>query len=105
LALLVAVGFRYGFGPQGMVAGGVFGGIAAVLQTVATAIAAPKLGTGDYHGLLMRWAVGAGVRLLGVIAIPVAVLYDRAVFPPLPAALGFIAVLVPLLFLEIRRFR
>ena len=66
---------------------------------------ADTLASADYQGLLMRWGAGAGLRMLGVVAIPIAVVADRALFPPLFAALGYIAVLVPLFFFEIRRFR
>lgn len=102
---LVAIGFRWGFGPTGATAGAVFGGLAVALQMVAVSVVAPTILAGDYRGLFRRWAMGLSVRLLGIVALPVAVWYDREVFPPLPAALGFIAVMVPLLFFEIRRFR
>lgn len=102
---LVAIGFRPVFGPTGATAGAMFGGLAVGLQLVAAAVVTPTLRAGDYRGLMRRWAMGLGVRLLGIVALPVAVWYDRVTFPPLPAALGFIAVMVPLLFFEIRRFR
>jgi len=105
LAVVVALVFRVAFGVQGMVAGLVFGLLAAGLQTVAVALAAPRLKARDYTGLLGRWAVGAGIRLVGVVLIPVAVVLDRNTFPPLAAGLGYLAVLVPLFFFEIRRFR
>lgn len=105
LSLAVALVFRLAFGPQGMVAGLVFGLLAAGLQTVAVVLAAPKIAAGDYAGLLSKWAVGAMIRLAGVVLIPVAVMIDRNMFPPLAAGLGYLAVLVPLFFFEIRRFR
>jgi hypothetical protein len=52
-----------------------------------------------------KWAAGMGLRLIGVAVLPVAVAVDRERFPPLAAALGYLLVLVPLLFYEIRRFR
>lgn len=107
LALTVVVGlvFRAAAGPSAMVAGGAFGLLATALQMVAMGLAAPKIRSADYQGLLMRWGAGAALRMLGVVAIPVAVVIDRSLFPPLWAALGYVAVLVPLFFFEIRRFR
>ena len=92
-------------GPAGFRGAAAFGGLAVVLQAAAVALAAPKIGVGDYQGFLSRWAAGIGLRFLGVVALPVAVLTDRAAFPPLASALGYLGVLVPLLFFEIRRFR
>jgi hypothetical protein len=46
-----------------------------------------------------------GLRLAGVAALAAAIVIDRTVFPPLPSALGFLGVLVPLLFLEVRWVR
>jgi hypothetical protein len=97
--------FRFTAGPVAMVAGVAFGLLATVLQTVAVGLSASKIQSADYQGLLMRWGAGAGLRMLGVVIIPIAVVADRALFPPLWSALGYVAVLVPLFFLEIRRFR
>lgn len=92
-------------GSVGMMAAAWFGLTATVVQVVAMAWAGPKIGAGDWGRLLSRWAVGTGLRLLGIAAVAVAVGLDRERFPPLPAALGYLAVLVPLLFFEVRRFR
>jgi hypothetical protein len=102
---VVGLVFRALWGPEAMVAGVVFGGLATVLQVGASALAAPKLAAGDYSGLLMRWGLGSLIRLLGVVAIPVAIVIDRKLFQPLPTAFGYVAVLLPLFFFEIRRFR
>lgn len=107
-ALLAGAAGLVGWAAGGRVAGLAafeFGALAAVLQTVAATLAAPKLAAGDYRGLLWRWSAGMGVRFLGILVLPVAVLADRRAFPPLPCGLGYLAVLVPLLFFEIRRFR
>ena len=105
LALLAGLVGGVVAGPAGFRGAAAFGGLAVVLQVAAVALAAPKIGVGDYRGFLVRWAAGIGLRFLGVEALPVAVLADRALFPPLPSALGYIAVVVPLLLFEIRRFR
>lgn len=107
LGLTAAVGLAAaGVGGRDVVmAAAGFGALATVLQTAAVALARRSLEAGDYRGLLTRWGAGAGLRLAGVVAIPVAVTIDRTMFPPLAAALGYVAVLVPLFFLEIRKFR
>jgi hypothetical protein len=43
--------------------------------------------------------------LLGVALVAILVTLDPTHFPPLPTALGFLGVLVPLLFLEVRLVR
>lgn len=52
-------------------------------------------------------AFGAGLlyRLIGVGLFVGLVIWDRATFPPLPTALGYVGVLIPLLFLEMRSIR
>jgi hypothetical protein len=39
------------------------------------------------------------------VGLLVAILLDRERFPPLPSAVGFLGVLIPLLFLEVRLAR
>lgn len=103
--VVVAALFRWLDGPVAMKAALGFGVLATVLQAVSVALTSPMIRSGDYQGLLRRWVWGAGLRLVGVVAIPVAVTVDREQFPPLAAALGYVGVLVPLFFFEIRRFR
>ena len=43
-----------------------------------------------------------GLRLGGAGALALAVIARPAAFPPLPTAVGYLGVLVPLLFTEIR---
>lgn len=107
LGLTVVIALLFGAlsGRQAMVAAAAFGGMATAIQIVAMALAGPKIGQADFRGLLARWAVGTGLRLVGVVAVAVAVVVNRERFPPLPTALGYLAVLVPLLFFEVRRFR
>ncbi len=88
-----------------MLAGGVFGAVATAIQVVAMGVVGPKIGQGDFRGLLLRWAAGTGLRVLGVVLVVVMATVDEGRFPPLPTALGYLAVLVPLLFFEVRRFR
>ena len=105
LTLVVALLFRALVGPVGMMAAAWFGLAATGFQVIAMAVAGPKIGSGDWGGFLVRWAVGTGLRLIGVVGVGVAIGFDRERFPPLPTAFGYLAVLVPLLFFEVRRFR
>jgi hypothetical protein len=52
-------------------------------------------------------AFGAGVvlRLFGVGLFAGLVAWDRGVFPPLATGLGYVGVVIPLLFLETRSLR
>jgi len=81
-----------------------FGLLATVLQTAAVAVMQPAIGA-HHVTMFKRYGAGLALRLVGVVAIPVAVLLARDWFPPLAAALGYLGVLVPLLFYETRLFR
>ena len=52
--------------------------------------------------LLLGFAQGMLLRLAGVGLLAVAVVVEPGLFPPLPAAAGFLGVLLPLLFSEVR---
>lgn len=104
LTALVAAGFWIGQGPAAGRAGAMFGGLAVVVQTVAVRLMGPAVG-GPVHRQFQRHGLGMGLRLLGVVALPVAVVVDRVAFPPIPSAFGYLGVLLPLLFLETRLFR
>jgi hypothetical protein len=49
--------------------------------------------------------IGMALRLGGVVLMLVAVLIDRGRFPPLPTALAYVGVLIPLLLFEARFVR
>ena len=105
LTALVGAVVGLGWGRSSALAAMVFGLLATGLQAVAVGLAAPRLKAGDYRGLLARWGAGSLLRLGGIAVVPVAVMLDRATFPPLAVASGYLAVMVPLFFFEIRRFR
>lgn len=103
LALLVALG-------AGLVAvaavlggrpAGIGGGVALVAQVWAVALLRPKMGapTPEFMG---RWLGGIAIRFLALGGVTVWAATHRASLPPLPAVLGFLGVLLPLLFLETR---
>ncbi len=77
------------------------GALATALETGALALLTPGL-VPPYEKLLKRWAMGLGLRVLGVALVGVGVVRFREQFPPLPTAIGFLGVLIPLLFHEVR---
>jgi hypothetical protein len=57
---------------------------------------------GSTAEFFLGFAHGMLLRLAGVGLLAVAVVIDPELFPPLPAAAGFLGVLLPLLFSEVR---
>lgn len=104
LATALGAGFALAGGVRAGVAALAFGVLAAVLQTAAVVVMRPAIG-GSAATLFKRHGAGMGLRLVGVAMIPVAVVLEPDVFRPLPAAFGYLGVLVPLLFFETRLFR
>jgi hypothetical protein len=92
------------FGRVALVPGLVFGGVATAIQYVASGILARAAGQ-PYEQLLKAWGLGMGLRMVGVVAFLGAVIVDRTLFPPLPTALAFVGVLIPLMFSDIRTIR
>jgi hypothetical protein len=88
-------------GATAALAAAVAGGLATAIEAAAVAVLRPALEP-PFPVLLKRWALGLALRLTGVAAVGVAIVRwpDRA--PVLPTALGFLAVLIPLLFGEMR---
>jgi hypothetical protein len=86
------------------VAGLVFGGIATVIQLAAGIFLRRAKGK-SFEELLKAWGLGMGLRVLGIALFLGAVLVDRTVFPPLPTALAFLGVLIPLMFSDLRTLR
>lgn len=103
LALLAAlgVGLVAVAAALGGRAAGIGGGVALGAQLWAVALLRPKMGapTPEFMG---RWLGGIGIRFVALAALGVWAATHRASVPPLPAVLGFLGVLLPLLFLETR---
>jgi hypothetical protein len=99
LALLAA--FGVGLVAVAAVLGGrsaaIGGGVAVVAQLWAVALLRPKMRAPNPE-FMARWLGGMGIRLLGV---GVVLIFSRTV----PALLAYVAVLLPLLFLETRFLR
>lgn len=81
---------------------GAIGGVVALAgQVAAVALLRPAM-EAPTPRFLGRWLGGMAVRavaLAGLLAVSVA---RRDALPPLPASLGFLGVLLPLLFVETR---
>jgi hypothetical protein len=76
---------------------GIGGGVALVAQLWAVALLRPKMGapTPEFMG---RWLGGIAIRFVAALVL---VIWSAS----LPAALGYLGVLLPLLFLETRFLR
>jgi hypothetical protein len=73
------------------------GGIALIAQTAAVLLLRPAMRAPN-DVFMARWLGGMGIRLLGVGIVLI-------VSATLPALLGYLGVLLPLLFLETRFLR
>jgi hypothetical protein len=93
-----------GYGRPALIPAIVFGSLATLIQVLADRFVARRLSAsvGEFG---RGYAAGMGLRLLGIVVMTVAILAAPALFPPLPTAFGFLGVLVPLLFMEMRLAR
>lgn len=73
------------------------GGIAVIAQVGAVALLKPKMRAPNPE-FMARWLAGMGIRFLGVGVVLI-------VSATAPALLGYVGVLLPLLFLETRFLR
>ena len=93
-AVLVGVVMVFGGRPAA-----IGGGAALATQLAAVALLRPAM-RAPQPVFMARWLGGMGVRVLGLGAVLAVAATHRALLPPLPASLGFLGVLLPLLFLE-----
>lgn len=104
------------WGTQAAFAAAVFAGIATLIQLGALRLMQPARAAGaptpaaapapaPIQRFLARWGLGMGLRFLGVVALALAAGLDPGHFPALPTAMGFLGVLLPLLFFEVRLIR
>ncbi len=92
------------FGNTAIVPAVSFGLVATAIQLASLRLIRPVLNEG-FTRFGQRWAMGMGLRLVGVVLVFVAIAIDRELFPPLATAFGFLGVMVPLLFVEVRYVR
>jgi hypothetical protein len=89
------------WGRSALVPAATFGILATGIQVGAVWKLKPAL-SAPFPELVRGWAVGAGLRLVGIVLVVVAIVVNRELFPPLPTAFAYLAVVIPLLFGEIR---
>lgn len=89
------------WGREALLPGVAFGLLATAIQVASAALVGPAA-HGEFKLLIRRWAMGMGLRVAGIAVFGVAVWVRRDLFPPLPAAFGYLGVVVPLLFMETR---
>ena len=92
------------WGREAMSAGVIFGLLATTIQAISVAMVRPAFRAASSI-FLGRWAAGMFLRIVGVALVGICAYLNPAFFPPLPTAIGFLGVLVPLLFLEVRLIR
>lgn len=80
---------------------GIGGGIAALAQLAAVALLRPAMDA-PQQLFMARWYAGMGVRALVLGVLLAFSATHRDMLPLLETVLGYIAVLLPLLFLETR---
>ena len=85
-------------------AAGVGGMVALVAQMGAVALLRPAM-SGPQGPFFARWLGGMAIRALAIGALLAYAATHRARLEPLAASLGFLGVLLPLLFLETRFLR
>ena len=82
-----------------------FGGaVALAAQGAAVALLRPAMQV-PTPAFMARWFAGMGIRAGALGLVLVAAITHRGALPPLEASLGFLGVLLPLLFLETRFLR
>jgi hypothetical protein len=102
--LLVTLALVGTLGSASWLPGLVMGGAATLVELLAARRLVRGL-SGSTSDAMLGFAAGLVFRLIGVGLFVGLVLWDRTVFPPLATALGYVGVLIPLLFLETRLIR
>lgn len=92
------------WGRPATVAAATFGGVATGVQLLAARLLA-RTGVTPSLDHLRVYAGGVAFRMIGVLILGVAVSLDRATFPPLASATGYLGTVLPLLYLETRLTR
>lgn len=104
LTVVTAGAVWLGWGIPAAGAAAAFGVLATGIHLVAVAALKPAM-QGPVEQLAKRWALGLLLRLGGAGLLGAALIWKPALFPPLPTAIGYLGVLVPLLFTEMRFLR
>jgi hypothetical protein len=104
LTAVVAALLVWGFGRVALMPALLFGGIATAVQLAAARFLRQAKGK-SFEQLLKAWGLGMALRMAGMFLVLGAVLADRTLFPPLPTALAYVGVLIPLMFSDLRTIR
>ena len=80
------------------------GGVAIIAQVWALLLLRPKMRAPNPE-FMARWLGGMAIRFLALVVLAVWAITHPASIPPVPALLGYLGVLLPLLFLETRFLR
>lgn len=99
-ALVAAVAWLTG-GTAGATGAATAGLVATLLSLLALRLVT-RTGREPTVDQLMVYGIGVVLRMLGVLIIAVLVVRDAEHFPPWPTALGYLGVILPLLYLETR---
>jgi hypothetical protein len=99
--LVVAALALLNAGAVGLVAALVGGGIATAAQVTAVALLRPGMRARTPE-FVRRWASGIAIRGASALLVVGLVFAAKAVLPPLWVVLGFLAVLLTLLYAETR---
>jgi len=94
----------WAFGRPALVPGIVFGVVATAIQVAAARFLERAKGL-PFEQLMKAWGLGMGLRMAGMFLFLALVLLDRDLFPPLPTALAYVGVLIPLMFSDLRAIR
>ena len=92
-------------GPVALLPVLVMGTVATAIEVVAARALLRGLAQRGTAEFFKGVGVGMALRMAGIFVFLGLVLWNRAVFPPLPTGLGYVAVVIPLLFLEVRLAR
>jgi len=83
-----------------------FGVLAMLVQMAAEALVGPAIKRDlPFAAVLKRWGIGMALRFVGIVVLAGAAVANPKLFPPLPAAMGYLGVLLPLLIVETRLLR
>jgi hypothetical protein len=82
-----------------------FGVVATAIQVGAGRVMRTGGVPASFPIFAARWGMGMGLRIAGIVLLVTALIVARDVFMPIPTAVGFLGVLIPMLFLEARSLR
>ncbi|MDX2262884.1 MAG: ATP synthase subunit I [Gemmatimonadales bacterium] len=89
-------------GTAGAIGAATAGVVAIALSLLAVRLVG-RTGRAPTVDQLMVYGIGVVLRMLGVLIVGVLVMRDAERFPPLPTALGYLGVVLPLLYMETRQ--